>query len=395
MIAQPVEAAPVTAADVRIKVICVDDEPKVLEGLALHLRKRYEVSLATSGGAALSALAADTSIGIVISDMRMPGMDGATFLSRARQVVPDATRLLLTGQADLTSAIAAVNEGQVFRFLTKPCPPPALLAAVDAAAAQHRLLTGERILLEQTLHGSIKALTDVLALTSPMSFGRAGRIKQIVSELAQRMAMPERWQVEVAAMLSQLGCITLPPVTLENIYYGRPLTIDEQRMAGNLPVITEQLLGNIPRLEVVRGMLRASAKPAAAPDAEAGAEELLIAQGGEMLRLALDFDTLDVQRLSPSAVLKALRARTGRYDEALLNALDAVRGAFSDPAEARDVELCDLEVGMVFVEDVQLITGALLAARGYEVTRGFVARAENFRQDLSKPTVRVIGPKAA
>ena len=156
--------SPVTG---RPKVLCVDDEPQVLEGLALHLRRSYDVVTATSGAAALDVLGKDGVTAVIISDMRMPAMDGAAFLSRARQLVPDATRILLTGQSSLAAAIGAVNDGHIFRFLTKPCAPPALMAAVGDGAEQHRLVRAEKVLLEQTLHGSIKAMTDILALANP------------------------------------------------------------------------------------------------------------------------------------------------------------------------------------------------------------------------------------
>ena len=77
----------------RIKVLCVDDEPRVLEGLLLHLRRRYDVQVATSGGAGLEVLRRESTTAVVISDMRMPGMDGAWFLNQSRQVAPDAVRI--------------------------------------------------------------------------------------------------------------------------------------------------------------------------------------------------------------------------------------------------------------------------------------------------------------
>src|SRR5882672_2539455 len=176
----------------RVRVLCVDDEPNVLEGLSLHLRRRFEVATATSGNAALELLKRDGSTAVVLSDMRMPGMDGATFLSFARQLVPDAVRILLTGQTELSTAVSAVNDGQIFRFLTKPCAPATLLSAVDAAVEFNRLMVSERVLLNQTLHGSIKALTEVLALTNPTAFGRATRVKQHVTALADKLALQER-----------------------------------------------------------------------------------------------------------------------------------------------------------------------------------------------------------
>src|SRR5262245_61160663 len=207
--------------DVREKprVLCVDDEPNVVEGLALTLRRKFDVATAEDGPSALALLREEPRTAVVISDMRMPGMDGATFLARVRELLPDTVRILLTGQTDLTSAIRAVNDGQLFRFLTKPCPPSNLLAVVEAAVKQHELQCAERILLEQTLHGSIRALTEVLALTNPLAFGRATRIKAHVSELATKLGLKERWQVEVASMLSQLGCITLPTETVEKLYF--------------------------------------------------------------------------------------------------------------------------------------------------------------------------------
>ena len=110
----------------RLRVICVD-EPHVVSGLALHLRRRYDVEVATSGQAGLDLLARAPEAAVVISDMRMPGMNGAEFLSRVSTQHANTTRILLTGHAELDAAIRAVNEGSVFRFLLKPCPPPELL----------------------------------------------------------------------------------------------------------------------------------------------------------------------------------------------------------------------------------------------------------------------------
>src|SRR5262249_32533343 len=159
---------------------------------------------ATSGPRALELLGRERATAVIVSDMRMPGMDGTVFLNLARQMAPEAVRILLTGHADVDSSIAAVNLGQIFRFLTKPCSPIALLMAVQAAAEQHRLITAERVLLEQTLRGSIKTLTDVLALTSPLAFGRATRIRRYTSVLAAAVGLCDCWQLDVAALLSQL-----------------------------------------------------------------------------------------------------------------------------------------------------------------------------------------------
>jgi len=122
----------------RAKILCVDDEVQVLRGLALHLGRRYEVLTATSGEAALKLLEQDPRVEVIISDMRMPGLSGSEFLSQSRALAPDAQRILLTGQTDLASAISAINEGQIFRFLTKPCPSAELISTIEAALERHR-----------------------------------------------------------------------------------------------------------------------------------------------------------------------------------------------------------------------------------------------------------------
>ena len=129
----PAAASPATApAPDRPRVLFVDDEPAVLEALALNLRRTYDVVTATSGQAGLEYLWAQSDFAVVVSDMRMPKMDGTTFLALARDAAPDAVRILLTGHTDIDAAVKVVNHGQIFRFLTKPCPP-CLLYTSDAA----------------------------------------------------------------------------------------------------------------------------------------------------------------------------------------------------------------------------------------------------------------------
>ena len=378
------------AAPSRIKVLCVDDEKAVLDGLALNLRRRYDVLTAQSGADGLKLLAEAGPIAVVMSDMRMPNMDGATFLSRARQQEPDAVRLLLTGQADIQSAIAAINEGQIFRFLTKPCPPATVLAAIDAAAELNRLITSERVLLEQTLHGSIKALTDVLAVTNPISFGRATRIKQIVSDLGAKLELRDRWQVEVAAMLSQLGTIVLPTETVEKVYGGQPLDAEEQKMVARAPAVTEQLVRNIPRLEIVAEILAAHLKPRRGADALGNdPHKVHVELMAQCLRAAFDLDSHESQGRTAAQALETMRGRLDRYEPRVLDALGELRPAQGAREGVREVTLAVLCVGMVFLDDVKTTNGMLLVARGFEVTTGFLERVRNLKPGTVREPLRV------
>jgi len=133
------------------RILCVDDEPRVLEGLQRVCHHSFTVETAGSGAEALALLDRGAVFEVIVSDMQMPQMNGVALLAEFRTRAPDTIRVLLTGQADINGAIAAVNDGQIFCFLSKPCPAETLIAALEGAVAQHRLVSAEKVLLEQTL----------------------------------------------------------------------------------------------------------------------------------------------------------------------------------------------------------------------------------------------------
>ncbi len=130
--------------------LIVDDDVRLLEGLRRNLRGRVNVLTATDGSAALEILRDQGPIAVILCDMRMPGMDGIAVLRAARERFPETVRMMLTGNADQATAVDAINRGEIFRFLNKPCESDRLVAALEAGIRQYRLATGERELLEQT-----------------------------------------------------------------------------------------------------------------------------------------------------------------------------------------------------------------------------------------------------
>jgi hypothetical protein len=135
------------------------------------------------------------------------------------------------------------------------------LPAIASAARQYQLITSERVLVEQTLHGSIHALIGALSLANPVAFGRASRIKARVRDLADAAGLTDLWRIEVAAMLSQIGLIALSPETVDKLATGEPLSQAERDTLDRMPEIIEQLLGQIPRLESMRAMIAFAAVP--------------------------------------------------------------------------------------------------------------------------------------
>ena len=169
-------------------ILCVDDEPRIVgqPGGAQCCAATTKCLAANGGNSALQLLKGTKARPRRQSslDMRMPGMDGATLLKHVRQLYPETTRILLTGEPGRDAAIAAVNEGQIFRFLTKPCPPDQLRSAIEAGVNHHRLLIAEKVLLQETLIGCIKALVDILAITNPVaSLAGPRRVKSLATEL--------------------------------------------------------------------------------------------------------------------------------------------------------------------------------------------------------------------
>jgi response regulator RpfG family c-di-GMP phosphodiesterase len=365
-------------------VLCVDDEPRIVEGLALHLRRDYRVVTANSAQKALQALKENGAPAVIVSDMRMPGMDGATLLKHVRHLHPETTRILLTGDPGRDVAMAAVNEGQIFRYLTKPCAPDQLRTAIEAGVAHHRLLVAEKVLLQETLIGCIRALIDILAITNPVAFGRATRVKRLATELAAAMDTTGFWQLEAAAMLSQIGYISLPTELVEKLYYGKRLTPEERVLADGAPQVAQKLLGRIPRLEPVLEILAASQQ------VKGDVPEGLIKTGAGILRLVLEYDTHIAQSRPVNEAIAAIRSQTLRHDGKLVERLERLVGASVGAQELTEVAVGGVVPGMVFMDDLRTHVGTLLVPKGFEVTETFLERMRNFGPGILQERVRVM-----
>lgn len=362
------------------KILCVDDEVNVLEGLKRHLRRQFAVETATSGEEGLAVLAQQGPFAVVVSDMRMPGMNGAQFLTRVRHQAPDCIRILLTGHTDMEAAIAAVNEGGIFRFLAKPCPAESLVRTLQDAMAHHRLVTVERTLLEHTLHGSVKVLTEVLALINPVAFGQALRLKRYVCHIATELHLPELWQYELAAMLSPLGCITLPTEILAKVGVGQPLLAEEQQMFAAHPTVGSKLLRHIPRLETVAAMIAGQHEAGAAPEQYQGVPQHEVGLlGAQLLKIALDFDQRRRRGVSQHQAIAEMLQRPDLYERRLVLPLQTLEST-APQTVVRVLRVRDLCPGMVLEEDIRTVTGSLVLAKGHEVSFALIERLRSYGQ---------------
>jgi response regulator RpfG family c-di-GMP phosphodiesterase len=363
------------------KILFVDDEPAVLDGYKRMLYRDFDVQTAEGGDLGLEKIRQSGPYAVVVSDMRMPGMSGTQFLTRVRETSADTVRMLLTGFADVNSAMEAVNEGNIFRFLTKPCQKDILSKALTAGIVQYRLVKAEKDLLENTLMGSIKVLTDVLSAVSPETFGRSLRITRCMRHLVAQLGLSSRWRFEAAAMLSQLGCLTVDPEIMRAAYLGTEMPKEHKALFEAHPRAARDLLMSIPRLEPIAWMisqqLEHETKPSVPKSGDGLDSDIVI--GAKILRLSIAFDSLRMQGLNTAEAIQKLEGRASEFGPQLVRAL---RDMKSDDAamEIQKVAVSRLVTGMILQQDIRAKNGMLVVGKGQEVTRALLLKLENFAQ---------------
>ncbi len=366
----------------KYEILFVDDEPRTLQAFERQLKKRFSIRTAGSASEALNILQADGPCAVIISDMRMPGMDGIQLLSLVKDLYPDMVRVMLTGNADQETAIEAVNSGEIFRFLTKPSTSEALTISLESALRQYRLNTAEKELLNQTLKGSVEVLCELLSLANATAFSSGYRIKKTVLEVANNLQLDRLWQYEIAALMSRIGCVTIPDDILRKIQTGGDLTRKEREMYQNHPNIGAKLIGKIPRLEHVAAMIQSQMRPYDTYDEEPGmllTEEEKI--GAQILKATIDHDYLLLQGLSHVDALRTMEMRQGAYNPEILRILTDKEVA-TERVRIVTLNFEDIIPGMVADEDILAKNGALIIPRGQEITWSVIQGLTNFLEHL-------------
>jgi response regulator RpfG family c-di-GMP phosphodiesterase len=367
-----------------LKILFVDDDPSLLAAFQRNLRRQFTFDTATGGAEALALLRRQPDYALLVVDMRMPGMDGIEFLEQARKIVPDAVRMMLTGNADQQTAVDAVNRGEVFRFLNKPCPPEALVPALEHGLKQYELVRMERELLEGTLTGSVKALSEVLGMVAPNSLGRGQRLQECMRKFALFFHATPVWELEIAALLSSIGHASLPPTVLEKSSSGEPLTLAEETLLRRSPQAGHNLLIDIPRLaEVARIVLyqnKAFDGSGFPPDDCKGEQ---IPLGARMLKILDDRLVLEADGVVKQRAFEEMRARSGVYDPRLLELCFACFETFlaysiSSERPVRSLYVKELTVDQVVVSDIRTLDGQVLVGAGYQLTPTVMGRLQNY-----------------
>jgi len=358
------------------KVLFVDDEQHILDTFRASLRKRYKVDIALGSLAGLEKVKTSSPYAVVVSDLKMPDMDGIEFLTKVQEVSPDTVRVMLTGHADLNSAISAVNEGSVFRFLTKPSPVDTIIRTLEVAIKQYSLVVAERELLRGTLRGSIKVLTDILSLVNPEAFGRTERVKRLAAYVGKHLNLKSTLYLDLASMLSQLGFVTLTDTVLDKIYKGEPLTQEEQQVFDMHPFVAAGMLSQIPRMERVSEIIQHQNDSILDnPDQSKEAR---------ILKACLDYDAFIQQGLGKQDAIDSLRQSGGVYDSKVIDVLE-LGTAGEEGYVRRDLALSEIRPGMILDDALWSIDKVHIMAEGTEITETALMRIANFQKAKRLP----------
>lgn len=357
------------------KILFVDDDPNILSGYKRALRKDFDIYTAEGGLEALSIINTESEFAVIVSDMRMPGMDGIQFLRRVKEITPNSVRMMLTGNADQQTAIEAVNQGSIFRFMTKPCSPEIFADAINAGLEQYRLITSEKVLLNETLNKSLQVMVEILSMVNPTAFSRSNRIKRLAKDIAVKLGIKNTWEVEIAAMLSQIGCVTVPEETLQKITHSKPLNERELQLYHQHPQIAHNLISRIPRLqnvaEIIVGQTQLFGNNQNLHNSNIG---------GNVLKVVLDFDKLLDDGDLPHLALKELSSRAGWYNPIVLEALKSLINEAVEEFVSIEVEVENLKPGMLLDKAVYSTKGILLLSEKQEVTFPLMMKLLNFAE---------------
>ena len=415
-------------------LLLVDDEANILNALRRLFRPHgYRVLTAESGAAGLELMSSE-SVDLVISDMRMPQMNGAEFLERVQTEHPDVVRILLTGYADLDSTIAAINHGGIYRYLAKPWEENDVLLTVRHAL-ERKALEQEKARLEQLTQQqnealrqlnagleekvrarteeirqintfleaankqlrenfllSMRVFSNLIELRHGSIAGHSRRVAEHARALAQAMGMTqsEVQNVLFAALLHDIGKIGLPDRVIVKAYSQLD---DEERKAFWLhPATGQAALMGIETLREAGRLLRSHHERfdgLGFPDGLHGSE---IPQGARILAVVNDYDALmhggiQPRQYSAQEAREFLLAGKGtRYDPKVVDGFIRLMGMHAEPAATAAVCITSdrLKPGMVLAKDLVSKDGLLLLARDYMLDETLIGQIRGYEETIGQ-----------
>jgi response regulator RpfG family c-di-GMP phosphodiesterase len=369
------------------RILIVDDEaPNVLLLERMLSRAGFAHLTSTTDSRLVREMVEESSPDLILLDLHMPDVDGFGVLEALRPLLEVEYLPVLVLTADATRRVMErALSGGAKDFLTKPFDSTEVLLRIRNLLETRFLHRRERVLLEQTLEGSIRALVDVLSIVNPAGFSRALRTRDAVGTLLAHMGIESQWELEIAAMLSQIGSVVLPPAVVERHYYGKTLTHSDTVAVNGMAKVASRLVDGIPRMDGVARILmdqdrRFDGKGAPA-DRPHGTD---LPWGARILKVLLDLDILETRGLPPESAMEMVRSRTGWYDPEIVELVAEMREIEMNRRRIVEMDVKELRRGMVLAEDIRTTTDMLLVARGQTVTEKLLDRLRNSQELLDR-----------
>jgi len=372
--------------DTKNLILIVDDDPRGLAALeGVLIPEGYRVERASSGAEALEK-AARLHPDVVLLDVMMPDMDGFD-VCRAIRSTPALAELpviLVTALDDRDALLQGLDAG-ADELITKPFNRLEMKTRLRTLTRvnRYRRLVEERALLHATSEGVISVLTDLLTVVDPVNFGRAQAVKRRVAALAFQLQLSDPWPIELAALLSRIGYVTIPASVQEKERAGAELTPAELTLLARVPDIGHSLLARMPQLQEVAAIVRwqhARFDGGESGPGDPRGEDLPL--GARLLKIANDALDLESRGVLPLAAWHELAARPGWYDPQVLTAAEFVAHgrahASTDTFVVREVKLSDLRSGWRLHQDLLAQDGTLLLGAGHIITPAVLESIFNF-----------------
>jgi len=365
-------------SEISRRVLFVDDEPNVLEGIKRLVERKFEVVIAPSGENGLLQIKENGPFAVVVSDMQMPKMNGVEFLNRVRGCAPETVRIMLTGNADQDTAVAAINDVDVDRFLNKPCDRDGLSATLSDAIEIYHQAHIEQDLLERTLQGSVNLLIQLLAVCKPQVFGKGKRLATLAQDIATEMGISADWSLKSSALLSKIGCIDANVEILARLSDG---TLLDQGVSDEYYELINngaELLQAVPRMEAVAEVIRYQYynQDGSGYPKLMGEHASEVPMASSILRVCNEIESHESAGKSAFEIIASLEENQTRFHaDVIRSAITLLNKAGAE--EGQLVELTHLTNNMVLMEDVYTKDGVLLVCRGWETN-------ETVRKHLSR-----------
>lgn len=376
----------------KVNILFVDDEPDVLNGFRRMFRRgEFKVYTSTDPRAALDMVANEGPFTVVVSDMHMPDLDGLNFLRKVKEIDPDTVGVILTGNSQVETAIDAVNEGDLFRYLTKPCSSEAMAKTIFAAVQKHQMALKDKDELDKTIERCVGLLIELLTSAMPDASVKAKRVRRLAAQAGRKLGYSNPRQLDVAAALAHIGLTAVPDEIRRKVFSGAILTPLEEQLVRKHPKIGEKLVAKIPQLKLAGFIIRhqEDIPQIASMDVPLDRQDRGTV-GALILRTAIHLESLICENISAEDALGILALPPRDHHP---EALEAFKSIHVPDVESYSTEakLSELEEGMFLLQDVRAKDGSLVAEKGHEVSPIVMQRLKRYLGEnmIDSSTVRV------